>query len=466
MGYKQHNNPFSRKISSPLKHSIVNSQGKPWSHSHKDGRVSGRVMGGKIIRGDKDFMKRRNRAVTDDDTKTKRMKDGKRATSKNYAKAYADQLARAYNMGAITGGQFLAEEYRPGKGKFELFKDGDLIDFSTRGGNIGEGGMYNVQWGEREGLVAPETQITADEIYDMMVQGGGLVSIVDGKIVAGNPNKVRFSEEGTTGSGHSTHKLLFQSDLADDYIPEGYMTEQAYQDERANQRGKMTVKELLELRKQKNNPINRVMSNSPLQSNHDEMTDDERSDYNISGDPRVSTVTEIVYDDNGRPIGEKDIITTEQDYIREREITGDPTPPPPPNWNDCYINGVFQTGMVVGEGPDAIKCEFRDPDDTPPDPVEPTIETDQYTDTNVEEVFRPYEPEITTTEEEEQPEDPLFEFDLGGGRKKKRGFDIELPDIPLPELGLDQLNILQKKCGGCRQRSLIQRAILALGGGI
>jgi hypothetical protein len=196
------------------------------------------------------------------------------------------------------------------------------------------------------------------------------------------------------------------------------------------------------------------------------MTDDERSDYNISGDPRVNTVTEIVYDDNGVAIGERDIITTEQDYIREREITGDPTPPPPPNWDDCYINGVFQTGMVVGEGPDAIKCEFRDPDDTPPDPVEPTIETDQYTDTNVEEVFRPYEPDITTTEEEEQPEDPLFEFNLGGGRKKKRGFDIELPNIPLPELGLEKLNILQKKCGGCRQRSLIQRAILALGGGI
>ena len=63
-----------------------------------------------------------------------------------------------------------------------------------------------------------------------MVQGGGLVSIVDGKIVAGNPNKVRFSEEGTTGSGHSTFGNIYKHDLADDYVPEGYMTEQAYKD--------------------------------------------------------------------------------------------------------------------------------------------------------------------------------------------------------------------------------------------
>ena len=123
MGYKQHNNPFSRKISSPLRHSVVNSQGQSWRHSHRDGQVQGRIIGGKVIRGDEDFMKRRNRAVTDKDTKTKRTIDGKRATAKNYAKAYADQLARAYNMGAITGGQFLAEEYNPGKGNFKLFED-------------------------------------------------------------------------------------------------------------------------------------------------------------------------------------------------------------------------------------------------------------------------------------------------------------------------------------------------------
>ena len=266
MGYKQHNNPFSRKISSPLRHNVVSSEGKTWDHSHKNGKVTGRVRQGKVIRGSEDFMKRRNRAVTDPDTKTKRMESGKRATAKNYAKSYADQLARAYNMGAITGGQFLAEEYKPGKGKFELFKDGDLIDFSTRGGNIGEGGMYNVQWGEREGLVAPETQVTADEIYDMMVQGGGLVSIVDGKIVAGNPNRVRFSEEGKTGSGYSTFGNFRRTDLAEDYIPEGYML-----DERSNQsRGKLSTDELLDLRLRKNNnPINRIMSNSPLNQTED-----------------------------------------------------------------------------------------------------------------------------------------------------------------------------------------------------
>ena len=57
MGYKQHNNPFSRKISSPLKHNVVSSEGKSWDHSHKNGKVTGRVRQGKIIRGSEDFMK-------------------------------------------------------------------------------------------------------------------------------------------------------------------------------------------------------------------------------------------------------------------------------------------------------------------------------------------------------------------------------------------------------------------------
>ena len=57
-------------------------------------------------------------------------------------------------------------------------------------------------------------------------------------------------------------------------------------------------------------------------------------------------------------------------------------------------------------------------------------------------------------------------FDLGQGSIKRDDFSIDLPEINLPDLGLDQLRILQRKCGGCKQRSIIQRAILALGGGI
>ena len=499
MAYKQNNNPFNRKISSPLRHSVVNSEGKSWKHSHRNSGVSGSFEGGKIIRGSEDFNKRKNRAVVDSDTDTRKMESGKRATSKNYAKDYADQLARGYNMGAITGGQFLAEEYNPGKGKFELFKGGDLIDFSTRGANIGEGGMYNVTYGERDNFVAPETQVTSDEIYEMMVQGGGLVSIVDGKIVAGNPNDVRFSERGTTGSEKSTFANQHHSGLANDYVPEGYTI-----DERSNERSnepkkkytvkellerrknqkptvvdateivnypnrKLTVKELIERRKQKfeksNSAINRVMGNSPLNTGHEEMTDDERGGYNTQGDPRVNTITKIVYDEKGRPIGERDTITTEQDYIRQKEIPGTETPGDTgPNFKEDCEGIVMNVGNVSKSG--KFKCDLNPnpPINTPGETVDPEVKEDMYTDSNVEEVYRPYEPD-PVPDPVPDPE-PVFEFDLGSGRKKKKQFDLELPEVNLPSLGLDELNILKKKCGGCRQRGLIQRAILALGGGI
>jgi hypothetical protein len=451
MGYKQNNNPFNRKISSPLRHNVVNSEGKSWKHSHNSRGVSGRFEGGKIIKGSEDFNKRRNRAVVDSDTDTKRMDSGKRATSKNYAKDYADQLARGYNMGAITGGQFLAEEYNPGKGKFELFKGGDLVDFSTRGANIGEGGMYNVTYGERGSLVAPETQVTSDEIYEMMVQGGGLVSIVDGKIVAGNPNNVRFSERGTTGSGKSTFANQYHSGLADDYVPEGYTI-----DERSNEpRRKLTVKELLEQRKQRSNSaINRVMSNSPLNQGHET---DERSNqtFNLQEgydyqDPVVTvTESEWMVDPND-PTRMIRTITTDETITGRRENLnpGGLGEGQAENW--AQLKEDICSGKVKGDTSICDDVQNISNTVTEYKPIEPEIEE-----------------EITTTEiEETPPQDPVFEFDLGSGRKKKKQFDIELPDVNLPSLGLDELNILKKKCGGCRQRGLIQRAILALGGGI
>jgi len=36
MGYKQHNNPFNRKISSPLRHTVANAAGETWRHGHRD----------------------------------------------------------------------------------------------------------------------------------------------------------------------------------------------------------------------------------------------------------------------------------------------------------------------------------------------------------------------------------------------------------------------------------------------
>ena len=351
------------------------------------------------------------------------MDSGKRATSKNYAKDYADQLARGYNMGAITGGQFLAEEYNPGKGKFELFKDGDLIDFSTRGANIGEGGMYNVTYGERGGLVAPETQVTSDEIYEMMIQGGGLVSIVDGKIVAGNPNNVRFSERGTTGSGKSTFAKQYHSGLADDYVPEGYTI-----DERSNEpRKKFTIKELLEQRKQRSNSaINRVMSNSPLNQGHET---DERSNqtFNLQEgydyqDP-VVTVTESEWvvdpNDSTRMIR---TITTDETITGRRE-----------NLNPGGL-GQGQAEEWVQLKEDICSGKRKGDMSICDDVQNISNSVTEYKPIEVETNNEPEE-EITTTEvEETPPQDPVFEFDLGSGRKKKRKFDLPLPNVDLSQL--------------------------------
>ena len=110
MGYRQHNNPFSKSIS-PLQHNVRSATGEEWKHTHNLGRVSGRVDRGRLISGDADFNKRTNRAVRDERTGTKRLPDGSRATSENYAREYARQLADYYNKGYITGGQFLAQEF-------------------------------------------------------------------------------------------------------------------------------------------------------------------------------------------------------------------------------------------------------------------------------------------------------------------------------------------------------------------
>ena len=90
--------------------------------------------------------------------------------------------------------------------------------------------------------------------------------------------------------------------------------------------------------------------------------------------------------------------------------------------------------------------------------------TDNVEIVNVSEEIFP--PDPTDPDPEPEPELVDINFDLGQGSIKRDDFSIDLPEINLPDLGLDQLRILQRKCGGCKQRSIIQRAILALGGGI
>ena len=99
MGYKQHNNPFSRKISSPLKHNIRNAQGQPWRHTHTDKGFTGTYDTGRLIKGQSTFGQKPD----------KKFRGGR--SEREIAMEYANQLANYYNQGAITGGNFRADDY-------------------------------------------------------------------------------------------------------------------------------------------------------------------------------------------------------------------------------------------------------------------------------------------------------------------------------------------------------------------
>ena len=465
MGYRQHNNPFSKSIS-PLQHNVRSATGKEWQHTHNRGRVSGRVDRGRLISGDADFNKRTNRAVRDERTGTKRLPDGSRATSENYAREYARQLADYYNKGYITGGQFLAQEFDKKKGKLNLFKKGKLVNYKGGKKSINLPGMYNLTAAEAKNIVVPETQYTEDDIYEMMVQGNGLVSIVDGKIVAGNPNQARdendMVRETVSNRNEYTLDERGRKRIYDDnWVPEGY---EMYTPEPPPK--KKTVAELLEERKQRNNPIN-MMKNSPLNTGHgldtDERSDDEQEgyDYVYRPDEAVTTTERVELEDGGYKIITR--VVTPGTGTQIIEEPGD--------------SGGDGGGSGSGEGfynPELPDQTWEEWVEAPcPSPGKNRQAGDKYcppkTDdveiVNVSEEIFPPDPE-PTPDPEPEPELVDINFDLGQGSIKRDDFSIDLPEINLPDLGLDQLRILQRKCGGCKQRSLIQRAILALGGGI
>ena len=504
MAYKQNNNPFNRKISSPLQHNVTNAAGESWRHAHNS---RGRTVSleAKNIAGSSDFGQRANRAVRDQETRTKRLSDergGGRATEKNYAMDYANQLADMYNRGELIGGQFIADDFDKTKSKLSI--KNNKVKIKPRFKSVGDAQRYNVQYADEVegfdpevGYQAAETQYTPDQIYDMMVQGGGMVSIVDGKIVAGNPNEVKYELtdeefEKPSFKGTSRYNTSYESD---GYTPEGYTSD--YVDERAKQglpkqysvkellerrknqkpivvdateivndpNRKLTVKELLERRKQQNNSaINRVMSDSPLQSNHEGMTDDERSNQAregfvyTPGEEVVTTRTEEVYGPDGNIIGYNDITDTIITNTGTRNtpgttkvITEEPNETPP-NWDDCYKNGVFQTGAIVGEGVNAIKCELKpDPGPNPGgDPIieqtQPVTEEHMYDDVNTETVFRPIEVE-------EEPVVQRDRFNTSSGSLRGKGLEFTLPQLEM--MSLPQLRAAKSKCGKCKSAGLI-----------
>ena len=177
MGYKQHNNPFSRKISSPLKHNVTNAAGETWRHGH---RKNGKTVSleSRNIAGSSDFGKRANRAVRDQETRTKRLSDergGGRATEKNYAMDYANQIADMYNRGELVDGQFIADDFDKRKSKLSI--KNNRLKIKPRFKSVGDAQRYNVQYADMQegfdpevGFQAAETQVTPEQIYEMMVR--------------------------------------------------------------------------------------------------------------------------------------------------------------------------------------------------------------------------------------------------------------------------------------------------------
>ena len=471
MGYKQHNNPFSRKISSPLQHNVTNAAGESWKHAHNS---RGRTISleAKNIAGSSDFGKRANRAVKSKETGTKRLSEergGGRATEKNYAMDYANQIADMYNRGELVGGQFIADDFDKTKSKLSI--KNNKVKIKPRFKSVGESRDYNVQYADEMegfdkeiGYQAPGTQYTSEQIYDMMVQGGGMVSIVDGKIVAGNPNEVKYEltdadRENPTVSGTSRYSTSYQDA---GYTPEGYTSD--YVDERANQglQKKYTVKELLERRKNQkpkfveatevvNDPNKKLTvrellerrkqkNKSPLNQGHET---DERSDqtFNLQEgydyEPPVVTTeeTEWVVDPND-PTRMVRTITTNETItgVRKNLNPGGLGQGQAENWielKEGICNGTIKGDTSICDDVQNISntvTEYK--------PIEPEIEE-----------------EITITEEEEEPVIQRDRFSRDSGSIRGKGVEFTLPQLEM--MSLPQLRAAKSKCGRCKSAGLI-----------
>ena len=78
MGYRQHNNPFSKSIS-PLKHNVTDRSGNPWEHVHDGRTVTGKRQF-REIKGQSTFGQKADKKV-------------RGRTEREIAMEYANQLA-------------------------------------------------------------------------------------------------------------------------------------------------------------------------------------------------------------------------------------------------------------------------------------------------------------------------------------------------------------------------------------
>jgi len=483
MAYNQNKNPFQSK--SPLNHNLRDKRtGTNFTHFHDPKNQSNIYSSDqKVISGSDKFGG--NKA----DRRFYDKKLDERVSETDLARRYAGQLANLYNSGKVTQGQFLADDLYNKKRKLSL-KNGTL---KLKKGymNIDKGSMFNTRKGkanEDGSYTIPETQYTEDQIYDMMVQGGGLVSIVDGQIVAGNPNqamsegydqanKIRYNnddfrnqyEEGTEEEfniraerNNRPEPTQQQKDEAKEkIIAIRARKEQEKADEKLATQEKINKilaaraakaaeenrsieerKALLQEKKEAILAARAAKSNSPVNNNsplHQEQEIDPRTgeaipgyDY-VPGEEVITNRSEEVLDDNGNIIGYNDITDT---TITNRGTMTPPSPPPPPPNNrpsfkeDCE-GIVMNMGNFSKSG--FYKCDIdpSPPITTPPAEIEtPEDLSHSYDDLTTSTVFRPIEQDPL----EIIPESADDLFNLTGAGKTRDGFKLPLPTLNFSDL--------------------------------
>ena len=430
MSYKQNKNPFK---SSPLNHNLRDKRtGADYNHFHDPNNAS-RIYTSdqKVISGSSKFGTQSGRAknLPYDKGGNMNFKVGQRVSEEDLARDYARQLASMYNSGQVTGGAFLADDlYKRNsklsfkKGKLKLrpgYKGIDEVkNFGGIRGIANEDGSYT----------APENQYTEDQIYDMMVQGGGLVSIVDGQIVAGNPNEIMgqgFDKKNRIRTDGDFYKQ-YEEGSQEDFERDNMSIEERIADYKAR-------------RNQSNSPVN---NNSPL---HQEQEVDQVSGeaFNLQEDydyqNPVVTVTEGEWvNDPNDPGQQMRVVTTNESItgVRKNLNPGGLGQGQAENWTE--LKEDICSGRVKGDTSicDDVQSisnsvnEFRPITPPPPPPPPPEIIPDPP-----------------------QGIDDLFV--TGGANIKKRGFDLDLDLSGLDIRGMGGIvsrvgNVIRTKKGRCK----------------
>ena len=439
MGYKQNNNPFKNNITSPLRHNVRDKKGQPWVHQHDGPNVTGRVAGN-VIKGDMnfggEFKDKKVKGVSETDT----------------AMAFANQIANRYNTGGLVGGNFRADDYDKWKtynrggskpkgflGKltgvdmYTSNNDGKFhIDFGKKKKGFSGTNQWNVQKGEWDDKVggyknAPSTQVTPEQVYEMMVEGGGMVSIVDGQIVAGNPN------EDTVFTDFRSDKGKHNSGM--NAIPDGYdfisppkRNIREYYDRRGNivpststnyRSSKMVVNPNYDAQMAEYNKFYDQKSDSPLNQGHEtdqrsEQTFNLKDNFNYKDPVVTETIGEWVPDPNN-PGREMRVITTDQSITGTPDISGKSPNPGPLSGNWPALKEAICSGKMEGNT---------------------NICDDVQNISNSVTEYRPIDDGSTTETEIEVEETriPEPEWDLGvPGSIKSRGLQMKfgIPDLDL-----------------------------------